>query len=601
MEWRVLGFAALVACGVAAAPAAAAECPGAAALRVPGADRLEVACLDDLTTAGTTASGHTDPGDWSALHARGTKNPSGVPGTQLDGHFPDTSTFNYEHGWAHDAQFVVRLPEQWNGKLVISGASGVQRQYSNDFLIADWVLARGYAFASTDKGNSSATFYQDGATPGDAGAEWNQRMTELTLATRDVIRQRYGRLPERTYVAGISQGGYVTRWQIENHPELYDGGVDWEGTLWTADAPNLFTVLPAALRSYPRYRATGDAAAHDAIIAAGFPAGSEFLWDLHYGEFWDLSQRAYREEFDPEYDGAVEAGVPFCQSGTPMCDADYDYAARRPQAGPALEKVALHGRLEKPLITLHRLARRAAPDLRQRRPLRAPGRAGRQHRPAPLLRRRARHPRRPELRPLARQAAPDPALLPRGLRGDGALGGGRQGRAAEPVRAGSEVRRHGQRVRSRDRSRRRCARPAHGSCAGRTEAAAAASDADRAAAARPGRRAGHRVRRGHDQRARPPRRGAPQLHLHAHAPAARPPGDGPLLREPGAARVYPTRTGTPWRGTSVTPRITTGSGSGRVGRSSARVTTRRITSAISACASAAPMQRRMPPPKGSQA
>jgi hypothetical protein len=346
---RRLAVAVLV-LALAPAPAAAAECP--AGLSVPGAERFEVACLDDLTTAGTTRSGHTDPGDWSALHARDTRNPSGVPGTQIDGYFPDTSTFNYEHGWNHDAQFVIRLPERWNGKLVISGASGVQRQYSNDFLIADWVLARGYAFASTDRGNNSPSFYRDGAEPGDAGAEWNRRMTELTIAVKDVVRQRYARAPRRTYVAGISQGGYVTRWQIENHPELYDGGVDWEGTLWTASTPNLFTVMPAALRNFPRYRATGDQAAHDAMIDAGFPAGSEFLWDLHYGEFWDLTQRVYREEFDPDYDGPVEGGIPFCQPGMPMCDADYDYGAR-PQARPALEKVALHGRIGRPLITLH--------------------------------------------------------------------------------------------------------------------------------------------------------------------------------------------------------------------------------------------------------
>jgi hypothetical protein len=154
-------------------------------------------------------------------------------------------------------------------------------------------------------------------------------------------------------MTGISNGGYLTRWQLENHPELYDGGVDWEGTLFTANGPNLFTYLPAALRNYPKFKATGDMAAHDAMIAAGFAPGSEFLWDDHYAEYWDLTQRTYREEFDPEYDGGLQAGIPFCQSGLPSCDADYDFASRPQAVRDALEKVSLHGAIGKPMLTLH--------------------------------------------------------------------------------------------------------------------------------------------------------------------------------------------------------------------------------------------------------
>jgi len=66
---------------------------------------------------------------------------------------------------------VIRLPDDWNGKLVITGAPGVRRQYANDFIISDWVLARGYAFASTDKGNTGTSFYEDGEKPGDAVLE----------------------------------------------------------------------------------------------------------------------------------------------------------------------------------------------------------------------------------------------------------------------------------------------------------------------------------------------------------------------------------------------------------------------------------------------
>jgi Tannase and feruloyl esterase len=321
-------------------------------LDVPGAQLQEASCLDDLTTASTVDSGHTDPRDWAGLHAAETTNPSGVPGIQIDGYFPDTSTFNTHHGWNHDSQFVIRMPDRWNGGLVITGAPGVRTQYANDFIIADWVLAQGYAFASTDKGNSGIKFFEDGRRPGDAIAEWNHRVTQLTLATKAVVRQRYGQGPSRTYMFGISNGGYLTRWQLENRPGLYDGGIDWEGTLFTPRA-NVLRYLPTALRSYPAYRVTGDAAAHEAMIRAGFAPGSEFLWDFHYGTYWDLTQRIYREELDPTYDGDLQAGVSFCADGTPSCDADYDLATRPRKVKRAIERISLTGRIGKPMLTLH--------------------------------------------------------------------------------------------------------------------------------------------------------------------------------------------------------------------------------------------------------
>jgi 3HB-oligomer hydrolase (3HBOH)/Prolyl oligopeptidase family len=321
-------------------------------LSVPGAEVQKSACLDDLTTAGTVASGHTVQADWNGLHAPGTSNPTGVPGIQVDGYFPDTSHTNANNGWNHDAQFVIRFPDNWNGGVVVSGAPGVRRQYANDFIISDWVLAQGYAFAATDKGNTGAAFYDDGSAPGGSIAEWNTRVTELAVATKAAAKQVYTKDPAHTWMFGISNGGYLTRWQLENHPELYDGGVDWEGTLFRADGPNLLTYLPTALKNYPAYSATGDQAAHDAIIAAGFAPGSEFLWPFHYQVYWDLTQRIYREEFDPTFDGDLKAGVPFCASGTPNCDADYDYAARPEAVKDAVRSVELTGRIGKPMITV---------------------------------------------------------------------------------------------------------------------------------------------------------------------------------------------------------------------------------------------------------
>ena len=117
----------LVATGLLAAPAQAEQagkgranhprhCARQSAVSVPGAERQVVSCLTDLTTAGTVRSGHTDPADWAGLHASGTRNPSGVPGIQVDGHFADTSTSNTNHGWDQDAQFVIRMPDRWSSR-----------------------------------------------------------------------------------------------------------------------------------------------------------------------------------------------------------------------------------------------------------------------------------------------------------------------------------------------------------------------------------------------------------------------------------------------------------------------------------------------------
>ena len=339
------------------APSAAAatptHCPHAAAVAVPGAQQQDAtACLTDLTTPGLIATGNTDESDWATLTSARTAPQPATPGMQVDGYFPDDSATNTEKGKNHDAQFVMRFPDRWNGKLMITGAPGVRRQYALDRAISDWAVAHGYAFASTDKGNTGNSFYDDGPVrtrPGDAVLEWHERVSQVTRAAKATTQQVYGRAPARTYMTGISNGGYLTRWALEHSPQLYDGGVDWEGTLFTRDT-NLFSFLPTALQHYPA--AEVSPADHDAIIAAGFALGSEPLWKHHYAVYWDLTERVYREEFDPGYVGALKAGTPYCRTG-PGCDTLYDYASRPQAVKDAVARVSLTGNIGKPMLTLH--------------------------------------------------------------------------------------------------------------------------------------------------------------------------------------------------------------------------------------------------------
>ncbi|MEV6109760.1 tannase/feruloyl esterase family alpha/beta hydrolase [Streptomyces sp. NPDC051940] len=328
--------AVLLALAAPVAPAAA-QTPGCPAVRVPGAEYAVTSCLDDLTTAGTVPGGHTDPADWAGLLAPGTVTPSGVPGVQVDGYFPDTSTSttNTNHGWRHDAQFVLRLPRDWNGGLVVAGPPGTREQYANDPLIADQVLAKGYAFAATDKGGTGSAPAADGARPGDTIAEWHERFTQLTRAAKAALTGHYGQAPARTYAAGLSAGGYLVRWQLENRPELYTGGVDWNALVFTPDT-SLLTTLPPAVRAYPAY-ARGDAAAHAALLAAGYPAGSEPAWAFSFQNLWTPLLHQVRTELDPAYTGE---------------DSAYDLSTRPPAVRRAVARISLTGRLARPLISV---------------------------------------------------------------------------------------------------------------------------------------------------------------------------------------------------------------------------------------------------------
>jgi hypothetical protein len=341
----------------AAATPAADPCANQAALHVPGAEFQRVECQPDLSATALAAKGRSDISDWAGLHSKKTVNPPAGAGIQIDGYFPDDSTTNTTYGWNHDAQFVIRLPADWNGQLVITGAPGVRKQYAPDYILSDWMLSQGYAYASTDKGNTGTSFYENGSrsAPGQAVREWHDRVSELAAAAKEVVAQRYGARPARTWMTGISNGGYLTRWQLENRPELFDGGVDWEGTLMTPDL-NLFTYLPTALREYPQ--AAVDPAARQRMYDVGFAPGSEALWPDHYAVYWDLTQRSYREAFDPDYDGATKAGTPFCRTGgapgtATACDAEYDYASRPQAVRDAVASVSLTGNIRKPMITLH--------------------------------------------------------------------------------------------------------------------------------------------------------------------------------------------------------------------------------------------------------
>ncbi len=214
-----------------------------------------------------------------------------IPGTQAIG------------SYAEGERYVVRVPDAWNGKLVVAGTPGLRSEFSNDAIWGDFLLSRGFAFASSNKeipygvvvdpiptstapdrlypipfdllqletNKLGARFGMLVPSPV-AIARWNKDFSALTLAAQAYLSERFGRHPARTYAVGTSNGGAQVRSLLESRPELVDGGVDWEGVYWSPQRCAL-DQLPVFLRAMPAYVASGftDRVSAEQIVAAGFP------------------------------------------------------------------------------------------------------------------------------------------------------------------------------------------------------------------------------------------------------------------------------------------------------------------------------------------
>lgn len=287
-----------------------------------------------------------------------------VPGIQVQGRFADDLT--------GEARFLLRLPDDWNGKLVVAGASGTRSEFNGDFAWSDFVVQMGYAYASQNKGVMNL-FISTAADPlacrlnPTSGVfvhfydndlekpftQWTEFMIRTARLARDAVKVQYNKHPRRSYAVGTSNGGYQVRRAIEEAPDLFDGGVDWEGTFIDPQGPNLLIVLPPAIKNFPAYVASGfdpNSLAAQNIRAAGYPADIVTVvggvpvsfWGLHNTQFWEVTMCQWQKRFDPTYD-TYGAGL-----------GNYDYASRVPvtDVEEELAKVATTGKIKKPLITV---------------------------------------------------------------------------------------------------------------------------------------------------------------------------------------------------------------------------------------------------------
>jgi hypothetical protein len=283
-----------------------------------------------------------------------------VPGLQLDARIADDP--------AGEARILLRLPDQWNGKLVVAGASGTRSEFNGDIAWSNYVVQQGYAYVSQNKGVlnlSLATaadplacrlnptspvfvhfFANDAATP---FTRWTEVMVETARLGREALAANYGRHPRHTYAVGTSNGGYQVRRAMETAPDLFDGGVDWEGTFVDPAASNILMSLPPAILNFPDYVASGfdaNSTAAKNIVAAGYPpdivSGKISLWGLYSAQFWEVTQCQWQKRLDPTYD-TYGAGT-----GT------YTYVARlaASDVGANVAAITTTGVIQRPLITV---------------------------------------------------------------------------------------------------------------------------------------------------------------------------------------------------------------------------------------------------------
>ncbi len=296
-----------------------------------------------------------------------------VPGLQIQARFANDPT--------NQGRFLLRLPNDWNGKLVVAGASGTRSEFNGDFAWSDFVIQKGYAYASQNKGvlNLRITSLSSPTPPnalacrlnpfspvwvnfydnddGQPFTRWQEYMVRAAKVARVGVKSAYGHWPRYTYAVGTSNGGYQVRRAVEIAPDLFDGGVDWEGTYVDERDPGVLNDLPAAVLNWPDYLASGFSATSTAarnIVSSGYPpdivnSPTVSFWQNHSNSFWEVTQCQWQKRLDPAYDTYGGNPIPPVP-GT----ATYNYYARlsKSDVGANLAAFATTGKIKRPLITV---------------------------------------------------------------------------------------------------------------------------------------------------------------------------------------------------------------------------------------------------------
>ena len=125
--------------------------------------------------------------------------------------------------------FEMRLPENWNGRFLYQGNGGLDGNLvpaagpAIGGAPATWGLSQGFAVISSDAGHAATQGPFFGLDPQARLDYGYQAVQKLTPMAKGLIRQAYGRGPDRSYIAGCSNGGRHALVAASRFAEDYDG------------------------------------------------------------------------------------------------------------------------------------------------------------------------------------------------------------------------------------------------------------------------------------------------------------------------------------------------------------------------------------------
>ena len=160
-------------------------------------------------------------------------------------------------GQAYAIGFEMRLPKDWNGRFFYQANGGLDGVVQPALGALGGgpltgALAQGFAVISSDAGHNAGQNPYFGSEPQARQDYGYNAVAKLTPMAKALIKTAYGKSPDRSYIAGCSNGGRHTLVAASRYAEQFDGYLAgapgyrlpnaalaqlWGSSMWNSLAP----------------------------------------------------------------------------------------------------------------------------------------------------------------------------------------------------------------------------------------------------------------------------------------------------------------------------------------------------------------------------